>query len=228
MTVLQAGRIGRLTVSVDIEHTYVGDLRVSLTTPAGSTVVLHNRTGASADNLIKSYTSEETPSLASVLREQAQGDWTLEVVDLAGLDVGTLRQWSLDVGLEPALHVARGEASAALTIPDNDPTGVSSIILISQWGTVRGGRVSVDITHTYIGDLQVELVAPSGQHAILHNRAGGSQDNLITTYDSLSNPALTALVGQPAEGNWALEVKDLAGRDIGKLNKWSLELTLEV
>ena len=111
-------------------------------------------------------------------------------------------------------------------IPDNDPTGVSSAIAIDQSGIARGIKVGVDITHTFIGDLRVELVAPSGQQTILHNRRGGSQDNLITTYDSASTPALATLVGQSIEGNWVLRVTDLAGRDVGKLNQWSLELAL--
>ncbi len=226
LTVPQAGRITRLTVSVDIEHTYIGDLRASLTTPGGSTVVLHNRTGASADNLVKSYTSEDTPALAALVGEQAQGDWTLKVADLAGLDLGTLRRWSLEISLEAASQVIRGEATPARTIPDNDPTGVSSVIAIVQSGTARGAKVSVDITHTFIGDLRVELVAPSGQKAILHNRMGGGQDNLITTYDSILTPALAALLGQPIEGNWILRVTDMAGQDIGKLNKWGLEVSL--
>ena len=226
LTVSQAGRITRLTVSFDIEHPYIGDLRVSLTTPGGSTVVLHDRSGASADNLTKSYTSEDTSALAALVGEQAQGDWMLKVADVARLDLGTLRRWGLEVGLEAASQVVRGEATPAVTVPDNDPTGVSSAIVIAQSGMARGVKVSVDITHSFIGDLRVELVAPPGQQAILHNRHGGGQDNLIKTYDSISAPALAALVGQPVQGTWVLRVTDLAGQDIGKLNRWSLELAL--
>ena len=222
----QAGRITRVTVSVDIEHTYRGDLRVSLTSPRGSTIMLHNRTGARADDLIKSYTSEGNSGLAALVGQQAQGDWTLKVADLAGLDLGTLRRWSLDIGIDADSRVPRGEATPAVTIPDNDPSGVSSTIGIAASGTTQELQVDVDITHTFIGDLKVELTAPSGQQAVLHNRLGGSRDNLIRTYDSASNPGLATLVGQPVQGNWVLHVTDLAGLDIGKLNKWSLELTV--
>ncbi|MBI1929646.1 M36 family metallopeptidase, partial [Candidatus Poribacteria bacterium] len=227
LTVPQAGGVTRLTVSIDIEHTFIGDLHVSLTTPKGSTVILHNRSGGSTDNLVKSYTSEDTPALAALAGEQAQGGWTLKVADLAGVDIGKLKKWSLDIGLESTPQVVRGEATPALTIPDNDPTGVSSAIAIAQSGTARNIKVSVDITHTYIGDLRVVLVAPSGQQAILHNQTCGSQDNLIKTYDSTSTPALAALVGQVIQGNWVLRVTDLAGQDIGKLNRWSLDIGLE-
>jgi subtilisin-like proprotein convertase family protein len=44
------------------------------------------------------------------------------------------------------------------------------------------------------------------------------------TYDSEFTAALAALAGQSVKGNWVLRVTDLAGRDVGKLNKWSLKL----
>ncbi len=34
---------------------------------------------------------------------------------------------------------------------------------------------------------------------------------------------LATLVGQPVGGNWVLRVTDLAGQDVGQLNKWSIE-----
>ena len=68
-------------------------------------------------------------------------------------------------------------------------------------------------------------MAPSGQQAVLHNQSGGSQDNLIRTYDSASTPALQGLVGQSIQGNWVLRVTDLVGQNIGKLNAWTLELS---
>jgi subtilisin-like proprotein convertase family protein len=103
---------------------------------------------------------------------------------------------------------------------------VSSGITISQSGTVQAAKVALDITHTFIGDLRVELVSPSGQQAVLHNRTGGPQHNLIATYDSASDTALANLIGQPMQGTWVLRVKDLAGQDVGTLNRWSLALTL--
>ncbi|MBI1926070.1 proprotein convertase P-domain-containing protein, partial [Candidatus Poribacteria bacterium] len=193
--------------------------------PSGQQAILHNQTCGSQDNLIKTYDSTSTPALAALVGQVIQGNWVLRVTDLAGQDIGKLNRWSLDIGLESTPQVVRGEATPALTIPDNDPTGVSSAIAIAQSGTARNIKASVDITHTYIGDLRVVLVAPSGQQAILHNQTGGSQDNLVTTYDSTSTPVLAALVGQVIQGNWVLRITDLAGQDIGKLNKWGLELT---
>ncbi|MDH3602424.1 MAG: M36 family metallopeptidase, partial [Candidatus Tectomicrobia bacterium] len=226
LSVQEVGRITRLIVSIEIEHSYIGDLQVSLTTPGGRTVVLHNRSGGSAVNLVQSYTSEDTPALAALTNEQAQGNWTLRVADLAGKDIGTLRRWQLELGLTPSLQVVYQEATPALTIPDNDLSGASSPIMITQSGTARSLKVSVDITHTYIGDLVVEVMTPSGRNAVLHDQSGGNQSNLITTYDSAAAPALAALAGEPIQGEWHLQVTDLAGKDVGKLNMWSVEINL--
>jgi len=97
----QANRIARLAVSVDIQHTFRGDLQVSITSPGGQTVVLHDRTGGSATNLVQSYTSEGASGLGTFVGQLADGPWTLKVADLAGADLGTLRNWSLDFGLAP-------------------------------------------------------------------------------------------------------------------------------
>ncbi|MEN6428245.1 MAG: M36 family metallopeptidase [Phycisphaerales bacterium] len=226
LTFTQVGRIKRLVVSVDIEHTWIGDLRVSLTTPTGKTVVLHNRKGGGQKNLIASYRSDDVLALAGLLGDQAQGTWSLHVADLAPADVGTLRRWGLEFDLETAGSTIRGEAVSAAGIPDNDPAGIISSIDIARRGTVLGMKVGVDITHSWIGDLRVELIAPSGQTATLHDRSGGSEDNLIRCYDSVTSPAIAALVGQSTQGTWRLRVTDCAARDTGKLNRWNLELTV--
>lgn len=226
LTVPQSGQITRLAVSVDIAHPYIGDLQVRLTAPTGSTILLHNRTGASADNILKTYSNEDTPALAGLVGQPAQGDWILNVADLAAQDLGVLQHWRLTLELAPSSTRVRGEATPALSIPDNNPAGINSTIAIAQAGTVKEMQVSVDITHTFIGDLQVELIAPSGQRATLHNRTGGSQDNLITTYEAATTPVLTPLLGQSVQGQWSLRVIDRAGQDVGKLNKWSIEFTV--
>lgn len=226
LPVTSDGRIKRLTVAVDIAHTFIGDLRVSLTTPAGKTAVLHNRAGGGQDNLVTAFRSEDIPALAALLGDQAKGNWRLQVVDLANADVGTLRRWSLEMNLEATAQTIHQEAAPGLAIPDNVQAGVSSSITVGQAGTARGLKVSVDITHTFIGDLRVELVTPTGQQALLHDQSGGSEDNLIRSYDSVSSPGLAALIGAPTQGNWTLRVRDLAAQDIGKLNRWSLDLAL--
>ncbi|MBL8300699.1 MAG: proprotein convertase P-domain-containing protein, partial [Rhodanobacteraceae bacterium] len=76
------------SVAVNIVHTYIGDLRVSLIAPDGSAYVLHNRSGGGTDNIATTY----SPNLSS---EPLNGTWKLRVSDQAGGDVGYIDSWSI-------------------------------------------------------------------------------------------------------------------------------------
>ncbi len=108
----------------------------------------------------------------------------------------------------------------------NDFGTVENTITVPNAGSLLAVHVSVNITHTYIGDLRVTLFAPDGTAVILHNRTGGSADNIVTLYPDATTPAqdLAALVGKEINGSWKLRVEDLAAGDTGVFNSWSLEL----
>ncbi|WP_245563512.1 trypsin-like serine protease [Longispora albida] len=102
-----------------------------------------------------------------------------------------------------------------VAIPDNT-TVTSSVAASGCTGNASGSsKVEVHIVHTYIGDLVVSLVAPDGSAYVLHNRAGGSADNINTTYT-------VNLSGEVANGTWKLRVQDAAAQDIGKIDTWTL------
>lgn len=89
-------------------------------------------------------------------------------------------------------------------------------------------KVTVDIEHTYIGDLIVKLVPPAATGVsgiVLHNRKGGATRNLQRTFDALNVAGLAGLSGKSAKGTWTLEVRDAAERDEGTLRSFGLELT---
>jgi subtilisin-like proprotein convertase family protein len=75
----------------------------------------------------------------------------------------------------------------------------------------------VHVKHTYKGDLVVDLVAPDGSVYNLHNRAGGSADNIDQTYT-------TNLSSETRNGTWTLRVRDAATADVGTIDTWSLTL----
>ena len=104
-------------------------------------------------------------------------------------------------------------------IPDNDPAGASSVIEVAEGGTISSLAVSVDITHSYRGDLSVRLVRDDGVEATLQERTGGSADDLVHTFD------VTEFNGTDAAGVYTLVVSDHANADTGVLNSWSMELT---
>ncbi|MFE7805422.1 S8 family serine peptidase [Streptomyces sp. NPDC057430] len=76
-------------------------------------------------------------------------------------------------------------------------------------------KVGVDIKHTYIGDLKVDLVAPDGTVHTLHNRTGGGTDNILQTYTVNAS-------AEVANGVWKLRVNDNANRDTGRIDAWNL------
>ncbi|MFE0647178.1 S8 family serine peptidase [Streptomyces sp. NPDC059534] len=76
-------------------------------------------------------------------------------------------------------------------------------------------KVGVDIKHTYIGDLKVDLVAPDGTVYTLHNRTGSGTDNIAQTYTVNAS-------AEVANGVWKLRVNDNASQDTGRIDAWNL------
>ncbi len=225
ISVAEAGAVVSVKVAVGITHTYRGDLRIVLVGPDGASAVLHNRTGGRADNLVREYTLEDTSGLAVFQGKSAVGDWTLQVQDLARIDLGTFDQWRLTLGLDGAPQT-EWETSPGLSIPDDDPQGVVSELAVDGTGLLQDLELSVDITHTYRGDLRVSLESPGGTRVAVHRRTGGREDHLQRTYRPADTPGLRDLVNSNVEinGVWKLHVSDHARIDLGKLNHWRLKL----
>jgi len=215
--------VGAVRVGVDIPHTYIGDLRVTLISPAGTPVVLHNRAGGGANDLRATFDARNTPGLLALAGQRATGDWTLHVQDLAPADRGRLSSWSLDINGEEDTWITVEEFPGVI-IPDNVQPGIQRSLAVPGVGRLDDIRVALDISHTYIGDLVVELVSPDQTPVLLHNRSGGSSDNLIRTYTMTDTAALQRLRGGSIQGDWTLKVSDHAGADRGKLNHWGLKL----
>ncbi len=135
-----SGTITDLNVRINITHTFVGDLVISLVSPAGTTVSLINRRGSSGDNFtntvlddeaatsITSVTSTNAPftgnfrpesPLSLVDGQDPNGTWQLRVTDRAGADVGTLVNWSLIFGgyAEPSVTTDSSGFYSFLSLP---------------------------------------------------------------------------------------------------------------
>lgn len=87
-------------------------------------------------------------------------------------------------------------------------------------------RVSIDISHTYIGDLEIDLESPSGTVVRLHDNGGGSSDDIVGTYgvDLTPAEALEAFHGEDSLGTWTLTAFDGFFNDGGAINAWGLEI----
>jgi subtilisin-like proprotein convertase family protein len=192
--------------------------------PWGDEIRLHERNqGGDADDIKETFDESNLQALATLHGHNARGDWRLWVQDLAAADVGTLNRWALEfitAGQSQAQVVL--EEAPGTHIPDNNPVGIQRKLTTTATGKIGSVEVSVDISHTYVGDLRISLSSPAGMEVILHDQAGGSAENLVTTYTNATTAALGNLAGQPINGSWRLNVSDRAGQDIGKLNRWRL------
>ncbi|MBB6599865.1 S8 family serine peptidase [Luteimonas sp. MC1825] len=99
---------------------------------------------------------------------------------------------------------------------NNNATVESPITVSGRSGNAPASTpVAVNIVHTYRGDLKVDLVAPDGSVYVLHNRSGGSADNINSTYN-------VNLSSEARNGTWKLRVNDNSAGDTGYINSWSV------
>ncbi|AFY33376.1 S8 family serine peptidase [Calothrix sp. PCC 7507] len=117
-----------------------------------------------------------------------------------------------------------GRNDSQMAIPDNNRQGIKSAIAISEPNTVQNIQVTVNITHDFLGDLEIYLIAPNNQQVLLQNRTLGRRTDLQTTYTMRSHPALRQLLSLSAKGKWQLWITDYAPQDVGRLNSWELNL----
>ncbi len=88
-----------IQVTVDIEHQFLGDIQVILSAPSGKTILLQNRTLGRRTQLKYTYSASERPLLKSLLNLPIKGIWKLDVIDYALGHTGTLKGWTLTLGI---------------------------------------------------------------------------------------------------------------------------------
>jgi len=259
------GLISDLNVKVNINHTYDADLDVYLITPSGQQIELFTDVGGSSDNFTNTILDNEAStyivngsapftgsyipegSLSSAYGVNPNGVWKLQVTDDAGGDEGNLISWGLGITttsnpLPTNPTYQNLVTESPIQIPDNG-TISPTLNVGGMVGLITDLNVKVDINHTFDGDLDVYLVAPTGQEIELFTDVGDSYNNFTNTV--IDNEASTSIASGNApftgayipEGNlssiyginpngvWKLKIIDDSGTDIGTLNSWGLEIT---
>ncbi|WP_372768218.1 reprolysin-like metallopeptidase [Lutibacter sp.] len=129
-----------------------------------------------------------------------------------------------------------------LNIPDYNATGASSKIFITNNKIIRDVNVTVNITHPWIGDLDLMLISPAGTSVLLvASRYDEGVDYANTVFDddasiSISNGTapytgsfmpqgnLSTFNNEYSLGNWILKAIDSGPEDLGIINNWSIEI----
>ncbi|MGO1078018.1 S8 family serine peptidase [Inquilinus sp. CA228] len=113
-----------------------------------------------------------------------------------------------------------------LAIPDGDEGGTTTSLAIGTGIEIDRVEVGLNLTHTWIGDLEIVLTSPDGTRSTLVNQpgvgelseTGSSQDNIAFTFSTVQD------WGESGQGVWTLTIRDLVGGDTGVLNAWNLRL----
>ncbi len=137
--------------------------------------------------------------------------------------------------------------TGSVAIPDNNPAGGSAALAVAAGGNITDLDISVKISHTYPGDLDLQL--SNGTTSVtLGSRLGGSScgvDNIDVTFDDeaatpvscgtsppgisgIKKPAnpLAAFDGASVAANWTLKAIDRAGADTGTIDGFCLMPTV--
>ncbi len=194
-------------------------------TPSQSWITLNGSAGPTSVNLsgvgdMAAVTVGIGGNAASLSNGLYTGDVAFDNVQ--GVLGDTSRGVSLDVGR----YLYEDSPSIAI----NDNSSFSTTIDVPDGYCIADIDVELDITHTYIGDLIIELESPAGTVVRLHDRTGGTTDNLVVTYDDDSGAtpdgpgALADFETEIATGTWTLTVSDNANSDVGVLNSWALRI----
>jgi subtilisin-like proprotein convertase family protein len=152
----------------------------------------------------------------------------------AGHKAGFVAHWTSDQGegTTDPFFVATGTPACATVSSTDLPKSVldrktaTSTLTFPDDVEISGVSAFVDVSHTFIGDLTVTLVSPSGIPVNLHNRTGGSTDNIVGWYPAEKIPAdlLSRFDGDHSAGTWTLRVTDSIPSNTGTLNAWSVQV----
>lgn len=197
--------------------------RWTLQVPSDSINLKFVTSGGSGDaDLYVKYGAAPTPTSYDC---KSEGSTTAETCSLPAATPGTwhvlVKGYSAFSGTSLTgsytISGPRTSYSNAADYAISDNATVDSPITVSgrSGNAPADAQVTVAIVHTYIGDLKVDLVAPDGTLYNIHNRSGGSADNINRTVTlNLSSEAMN--------GAWKLRVNDNASGDTGRIDSWSI------
>lgn len=203
--------------AVGLDHTWVGDLAMTLTSPQGTTVTLLNRPGgggpganfcntmlddegglSSIQNIDAAgapYTGAFTPAspLAAFRGQNPNGIWTLRVGDFAGGDTGSVRAFSLvfSGAASCADNAAPKTTAARLTAPNaagwNNTDAVVALVAADN----KGGSGVRQLTYSAAGAQVIPETTVAGTSTSLTVTAEGVTTINFRATDNAGNVEAT-------------------------------------
>ncbi|MFE0045336.1 M4 family metallopeptidase [Streptomyces albireticuli] len=137
---------------------------------------------------------------------------TVTVKDSAGQTGTSSFKWTVNTTGGGSVF----ENTTPVAIPDASDAVTSPIVVTRSGNGSSALKVDVNITHTYRGDLKIDLVAPDGKSWQL--KASDPWDSAEDVKETYTVDA----TGASASGTWKLQVQDVYSGDDGTVNSWKL------
>lgn len=226
---ISGGQTSATTARIEIDHTYRGDLVVTLgvgdpAAPTWSTTV-SNQQGGSADNL---YTTVDIAGGVSYLPPSWQNRWFLKIYDAASYDVGQIKKFTItDNGTTYTatdVPVAVNDFQTSYSyIPTSDstpPTVQSTSPASGAIGVYASSSVSAVFSE------QISSATVTGSSFTLKRSQDGAT---VPAQLSYSSSTMTATLDPSADLNYSTAydvtittaVTDLAGNPLVQNKSWS-------
>ena len=172
-------------------------------------------------------------------------DVTLSVTNEFGTDQVTITDYVTTLSGDNCPACTSSTNSTVVPISTGAGATYTSIINVPGGGDIIDVNVTINITHTWVSDLDISLISPAGTIVELTSDNGDDGNNYINTvFDQQATTPITSgtppftgtflpegnlsnLNGQDAAGNWTLRVVDDAFQDGGQINSWTLDVCVE-
>lgn len=119
----------------------------------------------------------------------------------------------------PQEVASTGPMAVNAAIPDDNSVGISRSALVGDDLTIEHVEVVLNIDHSYVGDLEIELTAPSGTTSLLAKPRSDSQNDYVDyVFTSVRH------WDEGSQGTWMVRVSDEAPLDAGTWIDWELKI----
>lgn len=122
--------------------------------------------------------------------------------------------------------VYTAKSSTPAPIPDNNPSGVSSTIVVPDYGIAQKLTISADVANSETAALTLTLTDPKGgMHVLWDKNAKGAVIKAQWPPAKLTKGDLGAWIGSNPKGKWTLTAVDSQYKDNkadGAINSWSV------
>ena len=192
-------------------------------------------------NIVEAATVSGTSYPPSLLENNADYFWRVKPKNACGEGIFSAPFSFATIQFNCATKNAGG--LPRLISSSGTPVITSKIVFFEDL-PVADINVTLDLEHTFLADLVINLISPSGTTVALVSSSCGDSRNITATFDDdgstfvcATNPAISGTVkpigtlssfnGESILGEWTLEIRDNAPSDGGRLKTFLLEVCVE-